>query len=92
MCGNQFKCLTIFFSALFQPGEIDVLIGKERETFFTNGLTLGSKKCSVIRDSLLVDGDWTMDMRTKSQAGEPTYNISLGKAVKGKRFYLFLKM
>lgn len=86
MCGNQFKCLTVLFPAFFQPGEIDVLIGKERETFFTNGLTLGSKKCSVIRDSLLVDGDWTMDMRTKSQAGEPTYNISLGKAVKGEHF------
>ncbi|XP_037553977.1 profilin-2 isoform X2 [Nematolebias whitei] len=70
------------------PGEIDVLIGKERETFFTNGLTLGSKKCSVIRDSLLVDGDWTMDMRTKSQAGEPTYNISLGKAVKALVFVM----
>uniref|UniRef100_A0A673GUE6 Profilin n=1 Tax=Sinocyclocheilus rhinocerous TaxID=307959 RepID=A0A673GUE6_9TELE len=47
------------------PTEIDVLVGKDRESFFTNGLTLGSKKCSVIRDSLLVDNDWTMDIRTK---------------------------
>ncbi|XP_030015993.1 profilin-2-like isoform X2 [Sphaeramia orbicularis] len=62
--------------------EIDVLIGKDRESFFTGGLTLGSKKCSVLRDSLLVDGDWTMDMRTKSQGGEPTYNISVGRAGK----------
>ncbi|XP_013887996.1 profilin-2 isoform X2 [Austrofundulus limnaeus] len=62
--------------------EIDVLIGKDREGFFTNGLTLGSRKCSVIRDSIPVDGDWTMDMRTKSQSGEPTYNICLGKAGK----------
>ncbi|XP_028855842.1 profilin-2-like isoform X1 [Denticeps clupeoides] len=64
------------------PTEIDVLVGKDRESFFTNGLTLGSKKCSVIRDSLLIDGDWTMDIRTKSQGGEPTYNVSVGRAGK----------
>lgn len=68
----------------FQVQEIDVLVGKDRETFYTNGLTLGSKKCSVLRDSLQDDGDWTMDIRTKSQGGEPTYNISVGKAGKGK--------
>ncbi|XP_029930180.1 profilin-2-like isoform X1 [Myripristis murdjan] len=62
--------------------EIDVIVGKDRETFFTNGLTLGSKKCSVIRDSLQVDNDWTMDIRTKSQGGEPTYNVSVGRAGK----------
>ncbi|XP_012716396.1 profilin-2 isoform X2 [Fundulus heteroclitus] len=62
--------------------EIDVLVGKDRESFYTNGLTLGSKKCSVLRDSLHDDGDWTMDIRTKSQGGEPTYNISVGRAGK----------
>ncbi|CAK6952222.1 profilin-2-like isoform X1 [Scomber scombrus] len=62
--------------------EIDVLIGKDRETFYTSGLTLGSKKCSVLRDSINDDGDWTMDIRTKSQGGEPTYNISVGRAGK----------
>lgn len=68
-----------------QPEEIDVLVGKDREGFFTSGLTLGNKKCSVIRDSLQVDGDWTMDIRTKSQGGEPTYNVTVGRAGKGKR-------
>lgn len=67
-----------------QPEEIDVLTGKDRESFFTSGLTLGCKKCSVIRDSLQIDGDWTMDIRTKSQGGEPTYNVSVGKAGKGE--------
>ncbi|KAM9322317.1 profilin-2-like isoform 1-T1 [Pholidichthys leucotaenia] len=62
--------------------EIDVLTGKDRESFYTSGLTLGAKKCSVLRDSLQDDGDWTMDIRTKSQGGEPTYNISVGKAGK----------
>lgn len=71
------------FRIVFQSQEIDVLVGKDRETFYTSGLTLGSKKCSVLRDSLLDDGDWTMDIRTKSQGGEPTYNISVGKAGKG---------
>ncbi|KAM4629232.1 profilin-2 isoform 2-T2 [Polymixia lowei] len=60
--------------------EIDVIVGKDREGFFTSGMTLGNKKCSVIRDSLLVENDWTMDIRTKSQGGEPTYNVSVGKA------------
>uniref|UniRef100_A0A8C9N254 Profilin n=1 Tax=Serinus canaria TaxID=9135 RepID=A0A8C9N254_SERCA len=63
-----------------RPGEIDMIVGKDREGFFTNGLTLGAKKCSVIRDSLYVDGDCTMDIRTKSQGGEPTYNVAVGRA------------
>lgn len=71
----------------FQTQEIDTLIGKDRETFYTSGLTLGSKKCSVLRDSLQNDGDWTMDIRTKSQGGEPTYNISVGRAGKGREPY-----
>ncbi|XP_020329030.2 profilin-2-like [Oncorhynchus kisutch] len=62
--------------------EIDIIVGKDREAFFCGGLTLGQKKCSVIRDSLHADGDWTMDIRTKSQGGEPTYNVSIGKAGK----------
>lgn len=74
----------LIFCFVFQSQEIDVLIGKDRETFYTSGLTLGSKKCSVLRDSLNDEGDWTMDIRTKSQGGEPTYNISVGKAGKGK--------
>ncbi|XP_077471546.1 profilin-2-like isoform X1 [Stigmatopora argus] len=64
------------------PQEIEVLVGKDRETFYTCGLTLGSKKCSVLRDHLHDDSDWTMDIRTKSQGGEPTYNISVGGAAK----------
>ncbi|KAM8874708.1 profilin-2 isoform 3-T3 [Spinachia spinachia] len=64
------------------PEEIDVLTGKDRMGFFTTGITLGNKKCSVIRDSIQIESDWTMDIRTKSQGGEPTYNVSLGKATK----------
>lgn len=70
------------------PEEIDVLVGKDREGFFTSGLTLGNKKCSVIRDSLQIDGDWTMDIRTKSHSGEPTYNVSVGRAAKALVFVM----
>ncbi|KAI4828590.1 profilin-2-like isoform X1 [Gymnodraco acuticeps] len=70
------------------PEEIDVLTGKDREAFFCGGMTLGNKKCSVIRDSLPVDGDWTMDIRTKSSGGEPTYNISVGRAGKALVFVM----
>lgn len=74
-----------------QPVEIDMIVGKDREGFFTNGLTLGAKKCSVIRDSLYVDGDCTMDIRTKSQGGEPTYNVAVGRAGRGKPGALLVK-
>lgn len=71
------------FLCIFQSQEIDVLIGKDRESFYTSGMTLGGKKCSVLRDSLHDDGDWTMDIRTKSGVGEPTYNVTVGRAGKG---------
>ncbi|XP_041035984.1 profilin-2-like isoform X2 [Cetorhinus maximus] len=64
------------------PPEIDVVVGKDRQSFYTHGLILGGKKCSVIRDQLFTDGDFTMDLRTKSQSGEATYNVSVGRAGK----------
>ncbi|XP_043926534.1 profilin-2 [Protopterus annectens] len=62
------------------PAEIDIIVGKDRESFFTQGIVLGGKKCSVIRDCLYIESDCTMDVRTKSCSGEPTYNISIGRA------------
>ncbi|XP_004401887.1 PREDICTED: profilin-1-like [Odobenus rosmarus divergens] len=59
------------------PAEVGVLVGKDRSSFFVNGLTLGGQKCSVIRDSLLQDGEFTMDLRTKSTGGAPTFNITV---------------
>ncbi|MBN3274948.1 PROF2 protein, partial [Polyodon spathula] len=66
-----------------EPEEIAVLIGKDRTSFLTNGLTLGKVKCSVLRDRLDVEDEWTVDLRTKAP-GEPTYNISVAKAGKGR--------
>ncbi|KAK0139580.1 Profilin-2 [Merluccius polli] len=62
--------------------EIDEIVGKDRQGFFTSGLTLGNKKCSVIRDNFNMESDWTMDIRTKSVGGEPTHNIAIGKATR----------
>ncbi|XP_032835028.1 profilin-2-like [Petromyzon marinus] len=62
--------------------ELDVILGKDRQKFFINGLTLGGAKCSVLRDQLNLADDWTMDLKTKSAAGEPTLNISIASASK----------
>ncbi|KAF6096076.1 profilin 1 [Phyllostomus discolor] len=64
------------------PAEVAVLVGKDRSSFFVNGLTLGGQKCSVIRDSLLQDGEFTMDLRTKSTGGAPTFNITVTMTAK----------
>ncbi|XP_025036206.2 profilin-1 [Pelodiscus sinensis] len=60
------------------PAEVNVLVAKDRSSLFVNGLTLGGQKCSVLRDSLHVEGEFTMDLRTKSLDGtSPTYNIAV---------------
>uniref|UniRef100_A0A2I3HAM3 Profilin n=1 Tax=Nomascus leucogenys TaxID=61853 RepID=A0A2I3HAM3_NOMLE len=61
------------------PAEVGVLVGKDRSSFYVNGLTLGGQKCSVIRDSLLQDGEFSMDLRTKSTGGAPTFNVTVTK-------------
>ncbi|XP_039355801.1 profilin-1 [Mauremys mutica] len=62
--------------ASITPAEVNVLMSKDRSGLFVNGVTLGGQKCSVIRDSLHVDGENTMDLRTKSTGGAPTFNIT----------------
>ncbi|XP_015424700.1 PREDICTED: profilin-1 [Myotis davidii] len=67
---------------LEKPAEIGVLVGKDRGSMFVNGLTIGGQKCSVIRDSLLQDGEHSMDLRTKSTGGAPTFNIGIAMTAK----------
>ncbi|XP_042329866.1 profilin-1 [Sceloporus undulatus] len=38
-------------------------------------------ECSVIRDSLHTDGECTMDLRTKSTGGAPTFKLTAGSSV-----------
>ncbi|MBN3318396.1 PROF1 protein, partial [Atractosteus spatula] len=66
-----------------EQGEIAAVTSKDRSSFFINGVTLGGVKCSVLRDRLNEDGEWTMDLRTKSAEGQPTYNITIAKSNKG---------
>ncbi|KAF4799768.1 Profilin-1 [Turdus rufiventris] len=58
------------------PAEVAALVGPERGPLLVQGLTLGGMRCSVIRDSLLVEGEHSMDLRTKGAAGAPTFNIT----------------
>ncbi|XP_028653996.1 profilin-1-like [Erpetoichthys calabaricus] len=59
--------------------EINALLNKDRSPMLINGLHLGGLHCSVLRDSLFVDGENTIDLRTKASDG-PTFNICLAKA------------
>ncbi|XP_037378024.1 profilin-1-like [Talpa occidentalis] len=64
------------------PAEVGVLVGKDQSSFFVNGLTLGGQKRFVILDSLLQDGEFTMDLRTKSTGGGPAFNITVTMTAK----------
>ncbi|XP_006892436.1 PREDICTED: profilin-1-like [Elephantulus edwardii] len=64
------------------PAEVGILLGKDRSSFFVNGLILGGQKCFVIQDSLLVDGEYTMDLHTKSTGGAPTFNLTVTMTAK----------
>ncbi|KAG7484037.1 hypothetical protein MATL_G00045000 [Megalops atlanticus] len=68
---GEFKAIT--------PAEIRQLVAKERNTLFSNGVTLGGVKCTVLRDS--INEENSMDLRTKaSDADAQTYNISVGRS------------
>ncbi|KAL0590729.1 Profilin-1 [Plecturocebus cupreus] len=62
------------------PAETGVLVGKDQSRFFVNGLTLGGQKRSVTRDSLRQDGEFSMDLRTKSTGGAATFSVTATKA------------
>lgn len=59
------------------PSEVGVLVGKDQSNFVVNGLTLGGQKHSVIQDSLLQDGEFTMDLHTKSTGGVATFSVTV---------------
>ncbi|KAM6432621.1 profilin-3-like [Rhynochetos jubatus] len=45
--------------------EVSLITGQDRKMFLLSGITVADKKCTVIRDSLLVDEDNAMDVRSK---------------------------
>ncbi|KAI1898760.1 hypothetical protein AGOR_G00075690 [Albula goreensis] len=63
--------------------EIRQLVATDRSSLFSAGVTLGGVKCTVLRDNLNADGNFTMDLKTKSSDAQPdTFNITVGKSKK----------
>ncbi|XP_051898811.1 profilin-3-like [Pristis pectinata] len=71
--------------AAISPQEVSTLIGQDRKTFLQTGITIGGKKCSVIRDNLLVNNDGVMDVRMKGGQGK---SICIGKTIKTMVFVM----
>lgn len=71
--------------AAISPQEVGVITGKDRKGFLQTGITIAGKKCSVIRDNLLVDKDAVMDTRTK---GGDSKSICIGKTAKALIFLM----
>lgn len=55
--------------AAISPQEVGVLTGHDRCTFLQEGLSLAGRRCYVIRDHLLAEGDGVLDARTKGLDG-----------------------
>ncbi|NXC50695.1 PROF3 protein, partial [Penelope pileata] len=62
--------------AAISPQEVGLITGQDRKTFLLTGITIAGKKCSVIRDNLLVEGDDVMDVRSK---GSDSRSICVGR-------------
>ncbi|XP_038639790.1 profilin-3-like [Scyliorhinus canicula] len=65
--------------AAISPQEVSLLIGQDRKAFLQTGITIGGKKCSVIRDNLMVNNDGVMDVRMKCGQSK---SICIGKTIK----------
>ncbi|NXL90658.1 PROF3 protein, partial [Alectura lathami] len=62
--------------AAISPQEVGLITGQDRRTFLLTGITVAGKKCSVIRDNLLVEGGNVMDVRSK---GSDRRSICIGR-------------
>ncbi|XP_069766218.1 profilin-3-like [Narcine bancroftii] len=65
--------------AAISPQEVSALMGQDRRTFLQTGITVGGKKCSIVRDNLLDPDDGVMDVRMK---GGQSKSICVGKSIK----------
>uniref|UniRef100_UPI00398F74DA profilin-3-like n=1 Tax=Pristiophorus japonicus TaxID=55135 RepID=UPI00398F74DA len=71
--------------AAISPQEVSMLIGQDRKAFLITGITIGGKKCSVIRDNLMINNDGVMDVRMK---GGQDKSICIGKTIKTMVFVM----
>ncbi|XP_010149522.1 PREDICTED: profilin-3-like [Eurypyga helias] len=58
------------------PQEVSLITGRDRKMLLLTGITVADKKCTVIRDSLLVHEDDAMDVRSK---GSDSRSSCIGK-------------
>ncbi|NXV80288.1 PROF3 protein, partial [Atlantisia rogersi] len=71
--------------AAISPQEVDLIMGQDRMMSLLTGITVAGRKCSVIRDNLLVDEDNVMDVRSK---GSDSRSICIGKTPKALIFLM----
>ncbi|NXW94475.1 PROF3 protein, partial [Alopecoenas beccarii] len=71
--------------AAISPQEVGLITGQDRKTLLLTGITVAGKKCSVIRDNLLVDEDNVMDVRSK---GSDSRSICIGKTIQALIFLM----
>uniref|UniRef100_H3A465 Profilin n=2 Tax=Latimeria chalumnae TaxID=7897 RepID=H3A465_LATCH len=63
------------------PQEIDFILKEERKQVRENGIKIGGKKYSVIRDNLTIEKDATMDLRLMGGEGKSVCIAKTGKAL-----------
>ncbi|KAM8972025.1 profilin-3 [Pelodytes ibericus] len=71
--------------AAISPQEVGVIVGQDRKGFLQTGIVVAGKKCSVIRDNLLVPNDCVMDIRTK---GGDNHSMCIGMTTKALVFMM----
>ncbi|XP_068792618.1 profilin-3 [Struthio camelus] len=71
--------------AAISPQEVGLITGQDRNGFLQTGITIAGKKCSVIRDNLLVEKDDVMDIRTKGGDGR---SICIGRTPRALIFLM----
>ncbi|NXE47581.1 PROF3 protein, partial [Casuarius casuarius] len=71
--------------AAISPQEVGLITGQDRKAFLQTGITIAGKKCSVIRDNLLVEEDDVMDIRTK---GGDSRSICIGRTSRALVFLM----
>ncbi|KAA0706458.1 Profilin-2 Profilin II [Triplophysa tibetana] len=65
------------------PAEVQAIIANDRSGLFANGVSLAGRKCTVLRDTLNVDGQNTLDVKMKTSEKEPEpFSITIGKSQK----------
>ena len=62
--------------------EVKAILNTDRGKLFCNGVTLAGKRCTVVRDALFVDGQFTMDVKMKTSEKEPDpFSLTIGKSI-----------